>query len=248
MMIEGRLSDNELVRRICERVRWDREIKKLNMSLLFDSTDNGSRRYATIKDEPSLEVLYFLFGSAWLDLYVHTEDLLTLRGHGTRQAIHMIVVNAELGRVLLGPMMKPVGTSRDGSLFQNPANGDCMEDHSDPGYEDPANEDYIYYTGSNDSDYTLGSGESEEGHSVSSESDDGSYESEEFEEEELVTSILEQHIYSEIGKWDPSSVDRDQFSLPKWDETPDSIKLDTSIMKRLVSNPTKFGFQKSILW
>ncbi|CAI9093698.1 OLC1v1029257C1 [Oldenlandia corymbosa var. corymbosa] len=119
------------------------------------------------------------------------------------------------------------GTSRDGSLFQNPANEDCMEDHSDPGYEYPANEDYMYYTDPNDLDYTLESGESEEGRSVSSESDNNGYESEEFEEEEVLTSVPGQRKYSEMGKWDPSSIDRDEFSLPKWDGTPDSIKLGT---------------------
>ncbi|CAI9105965.1 OLC1v1005002C1 [Oldenlandia corymbosa var. corymbosa] len=114
-----------------------------------------------------------------------------------------------------------VGISRDGSLFENPANKDCMEDHSDPDYEDytagsyhleagtsrgrvvfenPANEDYMYYTDPNDSAYTVGSGESEEGLEVSSESDNSGYESENFEEEELETSVPGRHIYREMGK------------------------------------------------
>ncbi|CAI9112414.1 OLC1v1012862C1 [Oldenlandia corymbosa var. corymbosa] len=45
MMIERRLSYNELVGRICERAGWDEEIEKLNMSLLFDSSGNGSRAW-----------------------------------------------------------------------------------------------------------------------------------------------------------------------------------------------------------
>ncbi|CAI9104238.1 OLC1v1002870C1 [Oldenlandia corymbosa var. corymbosa] len=170
----------------------------MNMSLLFDSSGNGSRRYATIKDEPSLEVLYFLSGS----LYVDTEDIThserarnptsNTHGSGSRQ----MGTGASRSNV-------ETRTGRDRSLFENPTNEDCMEDQSDPGYKDPVNEDYMYYSDLNDSDYTSGSGESEEGCEVSSESDDSGYESENFEKNELKLEKEKNYwlLKTEPGEW-----------------------------------------------
>ncbi|CAI9094809.1 OLC1v1030608C1 [Oldenlandia corymbosa var. corymbosa] len=80
-VIDHKLLYNDLVGLICERVGWNRKNVNLSLSILYDTMRNGFRRIAKIKDDASLQVLYFLPSSTYIDLYVDLEVAGTYRSH-----------------------------------------------------------------------------------------------------------------------------------------------------------------------
>ncbi|CAI9099081.1 OLC1v1035852C1 [Oldenlandia corymbosa var. corymbosa] len=88
IVIDHRLSYYDLVGVIYERAGWKRGNANPNLSLLYDSIGNGFRRYAKIKDDASLQVLYFIPSVSSIDLHVHLERVSTYRSHleeGTKE-------------------------------------------------------------------------------------------------------------------------------------------------------------------
>ncbi|CAI9090724.1 OLC1v1025551C1 [Oldenlandia corymbosa var. corymbosa] len=72
-VIDHKVLYNDLVGLICERAGWNRENVNLSLSILYHTMGNGFRRIAKIKDDASLQVLYFLPSSTYIDLYVDLE-------------------------------------------------------------------------------------------------------------------------------------------------------------------------------
>ncbi|CAI9093813.1 OLC1v1029393C1 [Oldenlandia corymbosa var. corymbosa] len=81
------------------------------------------------------------------------------------------------------------------------------------------------YREESDSDYIAPS-ESEEDCDVSGESDFEESDDEMLENEERDCNPLpRRHVYSKMGKWDASCVDKDEFALKMWDETPEGMDI-----------------------
>ncbi|CAI9090019.1 OLC1v1024702C1 [Oldenlandia corymbosa var. corymbosa] len=139
-VIDHKLLYNDLVGLICERVGWNRKNVNLSLSILYDTMRNGFRRIAKIKDDASLQVLYFLPSSTYIDLYVDLEVAGTSRSH------------------------LEVGTS---SGRPNVENVDYMEDDDvgGPFMEDGDHMEYDH--GEDDEDYTSISDQSDENQSIS---------------------------------------------------------------------------------
>ncbi|CAI9108489.1 OLC1v1008087C1 [Oldenlandia corymbosa var. corymbosa] len=139
-VIDHKLLYNDLVGLICERVGWNRKNVNLSLSILYDTMRNGFRRIAKIKDDASLQVLYFLPSSTYIDLYVDLEVEGTSRSH------------------------LEVGTS---SGRPNVENVDYMEDDDvgGPFMEDGDHMEYDH--GEDDEDYTSISDQSDENQSIS---------------------------------------------------------------------------------
>ncbi|CAI9099408.1 OLC1v1036225C1 [Oldenlandia corymbosa var. corymbosa] len=139
-VIDHKLLYNDLVGLICERVGWNRKNVNLSLSILYDTMRNGFRRIAKIKDDASLQVLYFLPSSTYIDLYVDLEVAGTSRSH------------------------LEVGTS---SGRPNVENVDYMED-DDVGGSFMEDGDHMEYDhGEDDEDYTSISDQSDENQSIS---------------------------------------------------------------------------------
>ncbi|CAI9115502.1 OLC1v1016415C1 [Oldenlandia corymbosa var. corymbosa] len=139
-VIDHKLSYNDLVGLICERVGWNRKNVNLSLSILYDTMRNGFRRIAKIKDDASLQVLYFLPSSTYIDLYVDLEVAGTSRSH--------LEVGTTSGR-------------------PNVENVDYMEDDDvgGPFMEDGDHMEYNH--GEDDEDYTSISDQSDENQSIS---------------------------------------------------------------------------------
>ncbi|CAI9106541.1 OLC1v1005725C1 [Oldenlandia corymbosa var. corymbosa] len=139
-VIDHKLLYNDLVGLICERVGWNRKNVNLNLSILYDTMRNGFRRIAKIKDDASLQVLYFLPSSTYIDLYVDLEVAGTSRSH--------LEVGTTSGR-------------------PNVENVDYMEDDDvgGPFMEDGDHMEYNH--GEDDEDYTSISDQSDENQSIS---------------------------------------------------------------------------------
>ncbi|CAI9112969.1 OLC1v1013484C1 [Oldenlandia corymbosa var. corymbosa] len=139
-VIDHKLLYNDLVGLICERVGWNRKNVNLSLSILYDTMRNGFRRIAKIKDDASLQVLYFLPSSTYIDLYVDLEVAGISRSH------------------------LEVGTS---SGRPNVENVDYMEDDDvgGPFMEDGDHMEYNH--GEDDEDYTSISDQSDENQSIS---------------------------------------------------------------------------------
>ncbi|CAI9106182.1 OLC1v1005262C1 [Oldenlandia corymbosa var. corymbosa] len=139
-VIDHKLLYNDLVGLICERVGWNRKNVNLSLSILYDTMRNGFRRIAKIKDDASLQVLYFLPSSTYIDLYIDLEVAGTSRSH------------------------LEVGTNRG---RPNVENVDYMEDDDvgGPFMEDGDHMEYNH--GEDDEDYTLISDQSDENQSIS---------------------------------------------------------------------------------
>ncbi|CAI9089406.1 OLC1v1023973C1 [Oldenlandia corymbosa var. corymbosa] len=81
IVIDHKVSFYDLIGLICERVGWNRGNVNSSLSILYDTMDNGFRRIAKIKDDASLQVLYFLPNSTYIDLYVNLEMAGTSKSH-----------------------------------------------------------------------------------------------------------------------------------------------------------------------
>ncbi|CAI9106873.1 OLC1v1006112C1 [Oldenlandia corymbosa var. corymbosa] len=81
------------------------------------------------------------------------------------------------------------------------------------------------YREESDSDYIAPS-ESEEDCDVSGESDFEESDDERLENEERDCNLFaRRHVYSKMGNWDASCVDKDEFALKMWDETPEGMDI-----------------------
>ncbi|CAI9102360.1 OLC1v1000620C1 [Oldenlandia corymbosa var. corymbosa] len=81
------------------------------------------------------------------------------------------------------------------------------------------------YREESDSDYIAPS-ESEEDCDVSGESDFEESDDERLENEERDCNLFDRrHVYSKMGNWDASCVDKDEFALKMWDETPEGMDI-----------------------
>ncbi|CAI9108703.1 OLC1v1008374C1 [Oldenlandia corymbosa var. corymbosa] len=79
------------------------------------------------------------------------------------------------------------------------------------------------YREESDSDY-IAPNESEEHCDVSGENDFEESDDERLENEERDYNPLpRRHVYSKMGKWDASCVDKDELALKMWDETPEQL-------------------------
>ncbi|CAI9112645.1 OLC1v1013118C1 [Oldenlandia corymbosa var. corymbosa] len=142
-VIDHKLLYNDLVGLICERVGWNRKNVNLSLSILYDTMRNGFRRIAKIKDDASLQVLYFLPSSTYIDLYVDLEVAGTSRSH------------LEVGTTSGRPNVENVDYMED-----DDAGGPFMEDG-----------DHMEYNhGKDDEDYTSISDQSDKNQSISEES------------------------------------------------------------------------------
>ncbi|CAI9106056.1 OLC1v1005114C1 [Oldenlandia corymbosa var. corymbosa] len=139
-VIDHKLLYNDLVGLICERVGWNRKNVNLSLLILYDTMRNGFRRIAKIKDDASLQVLYFLPSSTYIDLYVDLEVAGTSRSH------------LEVGTTSGRPNVENVDYMEDddvGGPFME--DGDHMENNH----------------GEDDEDYTSISDQSDENQSIS---------------------------------------------------------------------------------
>ncbi|CAI9112078.1 OLC1v1012455C1 [Oldenlandia corymbosa var. corymbosa] len=81
------------------------------------------------------------------------------------------------------------------------------------------------YREESNSDYIAPS-ESEEDCDVSGESDFEESDDERLENEERDCNLFaRRHVYSKMGNWDASCVDKDEFALKMWDETPEGMDI-----------------------
>ncbi|CAI9093961.1 OLC1v1029585C1 [Oldenlandia corymbosa var. corymbosa] len=81
IVIDHKVSFYDLVGLICERAGWNRGNVNSSLSILYDTMGNGFRRIAKIKDDASLQVLYFFPNSIYIDFYVDLEVAGTSRSH-----------------------------------------------------------------------------------------------------------------------------------------------------------------------
>ncbi|CAI9105077.1 OLC1v1003927C1 [Oldenlandia corymbosa var. corymbosa] len=130
-VIDHKVLYNDLVGLICERAGWNRENVNLSLSILYDTMGNGFRHIAKIKDDASLQVLYFLPNSTYIDLYVDLEVAGTSRSH--------LEVGTSSGR----PNVENVDYMEDDDV-----GGPFMEDGDD--MEDNHGEDDEVYTSISD--------------------------------------------------------------------------------------------------
>ncbi|CAI9095166.1 OLC1v1031046C1 [Oldenlandia corymbosa var. corymbosa] len=146
-VIDHKVLYNDLVGLICERAGWNKEYVNLSLSILYDRMGNGFRRIAKIKDDASLQVLYFLPNSTYIDLYVDLEVAGTSRSH------------LEVGTSSGGPNVENVDYMEDdnvgGPIMED---GDHMEDNhaeDDEDYtsiSDQRDENQLISEGSRESD------------------------------------------------------------------------------------------------
>ncbi|CAI9100396.1 OLC1v1037389C1 [Oldenlandia corymbosa var. corymbosa] len=117
IVIDHKVLFYDLVGLICKRARWNRENVNSSLSILYDTLDNGFRRVAKIKDDASLQVVYFLPNSTYIDLYVDLEVAGTSRSQ------------LEVGTSSGGPNMENIDYMEDDDIGRpNMEDGDQQED------------------------------------------------------------------------------------------------------------------------
>ncbi|CAI9089809.1 OLC1v1024449C1 [Oldenlandia corymbosa var. corymbosa] len=117
IVIDHKVSFYHLVGLICERAEWNRGNVNSGLSILYDMMDNGFRHIAKIKDDASLQVLYFLPNSTNIDLYVDLEVAGTFRSH------------LEVGTSSVRPNMENVDYMKDDDIGgPNMEDGNRMQD------------------------------------------------------------------------------------------------------------------------
>ncbi|CAI9109277.1 OLC1v1009069C1 [Oldenlandia corymbosa var. corymbosa] len=195
LFVEERLSYEGLISKICMTLGWDPAHVKLHFSLIFDSL--GGRRVVKIKNDSHVEFMNRVDPMSCLDLYIDLEDI-------TQEEREASLENVSFGDFRRG---ERASTSRNRDEEETPlfAQNDYREE--------------------SDSDYIAPS-ESEEDCDVSGESDFEESDDERLENEERDCNLFaRRHIYSKMGNWDASCVDKDEFALKMWDETPEGIDI-----------------------
>ncbi|CAI9094509.1 OLC1v1030262C1 [Oldenlandia corymbosa var. corymbosa] len=195
LFVEERLSYEGLISKICMTLGWDPAHVKLHLSLIFDSP--GGRRVVKIKNDSHVEFMNRVDPMSCLDLYIDLEDI-------TQEEREASLENVSFGDFRRG---KRASTSRNHNEEETPlfAQNDYREEL--------------------DSDYIAPS-ESEEDCDVSGESDFEESDDERLENEERDCNLFaRRHVYSKMGNWDASCVDKDEFALKMWDETPEGMDI-----------------------
>ncbi|CAI9115210.1 OLC1v1016050C1 [Oldenlandia corymbosa var. corymbosa] len=195
LFVEERLSYEGLISKICMTLGWDPAHVKLHLSLIFDSP--GSSRAVKIKNDSHVEFMNRVDPMSCLDLYIDLEDI-------TQEEREASLENVSFGGF---PRGERASTSRNRDEEETPlfAQNDYREE--------------------SDSDYIAPS-ESEEDCDVSGESDFEESDDERLENEERDCNLLaRRHIYSKMGNWDASCIDKDEFALKMWDETPEGMDI-----------------------
>ncbi|CAI9112712.1 OLC1v1013190C1 [Oldenlandia corymbosa var. corymbosa] len=195
LFVEERLSYEGLISKICMTLGWDPAHVKLHLSLIFDSP--GGRRVVKIKNDSHVEFMNRVDPMSCLDLYIDLEDI-------TQEEREASLENVSFGDFRRG---ERASTSRNRDEEETPlfAQNDYREE--------------------SDSDYIAPS-ESEEDCDVSGESDFEESDDERLENEERDCNLFaRRHVYSKMGNWDASFVDKDEFALKMWDETPEGMDI-----------------------
>ncbi|CAI9094944.1 OLC1v1030782C1 [Oldenlandia corymbosa var. corymbosa] len=195
LFVEERLSYEGLISKICMTLGWDPAHVKLHLSLIFDSP--GGRRVVKIKNDSHVEFMNRVDPMSCLDLYIDLEDI-------TQEEREASLENVSFGDFRRG---ERASTSRNRDEEETPlfAQNDYREEL--------------------DSDYIAPS-ESEEDCDVSGESDFEESDDERLENEERDCNLFaRRHVYSKMGNWDASCVDKDEFALKMWDETPEGMDI-----------------------
>ncbi|CAI9117696.1 OLC1v1019147C1 [Oldenlandia corymbosa var. corymbosa] len=195
LFVEERLSYEGLISKICMTLGWDPAHVKLHLSLIFDSP--GGRRVVKIKNDSHVEFMNRVDPMSCLDLYIDLEDI-------TQEEREASLENMSFGDFRRG---ERASTSRNRDEEETPlfAQNDYREEL--------------------DSDYIAPS-ESEEDYDVSGESDFEESDDERLENEERDCNLFaRRHVYSKMGNWDASCVDKDEFALKMWDETPEGMDI-----------------------
>ncbi|CAI9099132.1 OLC1v1035903C1 [Oldenlandia corymbosa var. corymbosa] len=191
-----RKSYDELISKIYMTLGWDPAHVKLHLSVIFDSP--GGRRIVKIKNDSHVEFMNRVAPLSCLDLYIDLEDIT----HEEREA--SLENNMSFGGFPRGERASTSGNcdEEETPLF---AQDDYMEE-SDPGYRAPS--------------------ESKEDRDFSAESDFEESDDEllKYEERDL-NPLPQRHVYNKMGKWDASCVDKDEFALKMWDETPEGMDI-----------------------
>ncbi|CAI9114928.1 OLC1v1015753C1 [Oldenlandia corymbosa var. corymbosa] len=216
LIIDSRLSYNELLGLICVAFGWNLEIvRKLYISLIF--VTHGIRHTMKIKNDSHVGIIYLLEPMTSVDLYLDTEDITNQENENNHYGGSFFTQDDHVDEgEQNGPRQEQASISRvheedGGSLFP-------QDDHMDE----------------NDSNYVAPS-ESSEARDPSSSS-----EVEESDDEELVNEERELnpffrcHVYKEMGEWNTSSVYKDDLGIKMWDETPKGWVL------KFVSSPRQF--------
>ncbi|CAI9089413.1 OLC1v1023982C1 [Oldenlandia corymbosa var. corymbosa] len=195
LFVEGRLSYEGLISKICMTLGWDPAHVKLHLFLIFDSP--GGRRVVKIKNDSHVEFMNRVDPMSCLDLYIDLEDI-------TQEEREASLENVSFGDFRRG---ERASTSRNRDEKETP-----LFAQNDYGEE-------------SDSDYIAPS-ESEEDCDVSGESDFEESDDERLENEERDCNLFaRRHVYSKMGNWDASCVDKDEFALKMWDETPEGMDI-----------------------
>ncbi|CAI9112630.1 OLC1v1013100C1 [Oldenlandia corymbosa var. corymbosa] len=195
LFVEERLSYEGLISKICMTLGWDPAHVKLHLSLIFDSL--GGRCVVKIKNDSHVEFMNRVDPMSCSDLYIDLEDI-------TQEEREASLENVSFGGF---PRGERASTSRNRDEEETPlfAQDDYREE--------------------SDSDYIARS-ESKEDCDISGESDFEESVDERLENEERDCNPLpRRHVYSQIGKWDASYVDNDEFALKMWDETPEGMDI-----------------------
>ncbi|CAI9114878.1 OLC1v1015694C1 [Oldenlandia corymbosa var. corymbosa] len=195
LFVEERLSYEGLISKICMTLGWDAAHVKLHLSLIFDSP--GGRRVVKIKNDSHVEFMNRVDPMSCLDLYIDLEDI-------TQEEREASLENVSFGDFQRG---ERASTSRNRDEEETPlfAQNDYREEL--------------------DSDYIAPS-ESEEDCDVSGESNFEESDDERLENEERDCNLFaRRHVYSKMGNWDASCVDKDEFALKMWDETPEGMDI-----------------------
>ncbi|CAI9106165.1 OLC1v1005243C1 [Oldenlandia corymbosa var. corymbosa] len=195
LFVEERLSYEGLISKICMTLGWDPAHVKLHLSLIFDSS--GGRRVVKIKNDSHVEFMNRVDPMSCLDLYIDLEDI-------TQEEREASLENVSFGGF---PRRERASTSRNRDEEETPlfAQNDYREE--------------------SDSDYKAPS-ESEEDCDVFGESDFEESDDERLENEEMDCNLLaRRYVYSKMGNWDASCVDKDEFALKMWDETPEGMDI-----------------------
>ncbi|CAI9095883.1 OLC1v1031913C1 [Oldenlandia corymbosa var. corymbosa] len=228
LVIERKLSYSEFLGRICDKAGWDRNYVNLRINLLFEN--NGVRRSATITDDSSVEIIYYFSGSSYLELYVENEDTVQAQNlldlSGQKQDV-TFVSQQDQQYWMNNSQHAEAGPSRSsGDGYVAEGHGGGQNDDFDSSDEDDAS-DGTYVESEEEVDYQTDVSDETDLEDEEQEADAGAE-----AVQNLVTSDFGQHVYSDIGDYKNSILDRDEFEVKMWKGDRENLDLNTCFNNR----------------